>query len=92
LAWLEVHLTAKAGISARRAQFLDARVKRVGRDTAHAVLQQAKGLCMAIFQGPKHAHGVPRLEQTQQLSNGKLFFDSHQRFPSYFLLLAGVVQ
>ena len=43
------------------AQLLDARVERVGRDAAHAVLQQAKGLRMPIAQRPQHAQGVAAL-------------------------------
>ena len=40
------------------AQFFEACVQGIWCDAAHAVLQQAEGLRMAIFQSPEHAHCV----------------------------------
>ena len=40
------------------AQFLDAGVQGVGGDAANAVLQEAKSLRVAVFQGPYHAQCI----------------------------------
>ncbi|GAB3495333.1 hypothetical protein GCM10027399_17200 [Curvibacter fontanus] len=32
---------------------------------------------MAIAQGPQHTHGVARLQQSQQLTNGGIFLVAH---------------
>src|SRR5688572_7764846 len=64
------------------AQFLDACVERVRGDTAHAVLQQAKGLGVAIPQRPQHADGIARLQQPQQLADGSILLRTHALYSS----------
>ena len=59
------------------AQFFDAGVQGVGGDAAHAVLQQAEGLGMAVAQGPQHANRIAGLQQSQQLSHCDRFFCTH---------------
>ena len=41
-----------------RAQLFDPGVQRVGGNQAHAILQQAEGLRVTVFQRPEHANTV----------------------------------
>jgi hypothetical protein len=63
------------------AQLFEAGVQGVGGDAAHAVLQQAKGLGVAVLQCPQHADGVAGLQQGQQLVDGDVFFGTHACSP-----------
>src|SRR5260370_30039373 len=63
------------------AQLVDAGVQRVGRDAAHAVLQQSKGLRMAVTQRPQHAQRVAAFEFLEQLVDGGVFLGAHDASP-----------
>ncbi len=62
------------------AQFLDARVEGVGRDAAHAVLQQPERLRMAVAQGPEHAQRITAFELLEKLVDGGVFLGTHGGF------------
>jgi hypothetical protein len=90
-AWLVAHFPAKAckspsrlsisapivGQKAGSTQLFDSGVQGIWCDAAYAVLQQTKGLGVSIAQGPHDTDGVPRLQQTQQLTYGQRFLSTH---------------